>query len=76
MDKKRMTQEDMVLNHLKVYGEIDPLTAMREYAIMRLSAIIYNLRNQGYNIETNDTASKNRFGVTVNFATYVLKESK
>lgn len=76
MEKSRMSQEEMVLNHLKVYGEIEPLTAMREYAVMRLSAVIYNLRKKGYNIETNDTTGKNRFGVSVNFATYILKENK
>ena len=72
--QKRLSQYDMVLNYLKVYGEITPIDAYREFAIMRLGAIIYEMRKDGYNIETEYTTSKNRFGVSVTYATYIYKE--
>jgi len=68
-----MTQCEMVLAHLKEFGEITDLDAYREYAIRRLSAVIYNLRRDGYEIETKDTIAKNRYGKSVKFATYILK---
>ena len=73
-NKSKMTQYDYVLNHLKVYGEITPLDAYMDYAIMRLGAIIYEMRKDGYNLETNYTTLKNRFGSSVTYATYVYKE--
>lgn len=72
--RKEITQYDRVLNYLKVYGEITPVDAYRDFAIMRLGAIIYELRKDGYNIETVYTTSKNRFGDSVTYATYVYKE--
>lgn len=72
--RKEITQYDMVLNYLKVYGEISPLEAYKEFAILRLSAIIYEMRKDGYNIETKYTTSKNRFGASVTYATYIYKE--
>ena len=72
--RKVISQYDMVLNYLKVYGEITPLDAYREFAVLRLSSIIYNLRKDGYNIDTEYTTSKNRFGASVTYATYIYKE--
>ena len=63
-----------VLNHLKIYGEIDSLTAIREYGNTRLSQTIFLLRSDGYNIETLDTRGKNRYGDTVYYATYIWRE--
>ena len=67
-----MTQEKFVKIYLEENGEITPLDAYREFAIMRLSAIILNLRKQGMDIRTDYTTSKNRFGVLVTYATYKL----
>ena len=72
--RKEITQYDMVLNYLKVYGKISPLEAYKEFAVLRLSAIIYEMRKDGYNIETKYTTSKNRFGASVTYATYIFKE--
>jgi len=65
-----------VLNHLKVYGEIDSLTAIKDYGNTRLSATILLLRQDGYNIESVPSEGKNRYGDTTHFVTYVLKENK
>ena len=65
-----------VLNHLRVYGEIDSITAIREFGNTRLSATIHLLRQDGYNIESVNTPGKNRYGDTIHFVTYVLKENR
>lgn len=65
-----------VLNHLKVYGEINSLEAINLFGNTRLSATIFLLRQDGYNIESVATEGKNRYGDTVHFVTYVLKENR
>lgn len=72
MEKNKMTQEDMVLQHLKDFGSITALDAMREYGIMRLSARILNLRKQGYKITTDYVTNKNRFGNSISYGKYNL----
>lgn len=74
MDKK-LNQYDMVLAYLRKFGSITPIDAYREFAVMRLGAIIYELRKDGYNIQTEYTTSKNRFGSKVTYATYLYKEN-
>lgn len=69
----RGTHYARVLNHLKVHGEIDSLQAINLFGNTRLSATIYLLRQDGYNIESVDTKSTNRYGDIVHFSTYVLK---
>lgn len=47
-----MTQETQVLNHLKK-EPLTPLVALRKYGTLRLAALVFNLRDKGYNIKTN-----------------------
>lgn len=68
-----MTQIERVIKHLKEYGSITPLEAIREYGITRLGARIWDLRDFGYDIETQTETSKNRFGEKISYAKYVLK---
>lgn len=66
----RMTQNEMILNHLKMFGNITPMTAIEEYGCMRLAARISDLKERGHNIRTKMISRKNRFGKTVSFAEY------
>lgn len=69
------SQKDMVLGHLRRYGSIEPLTALREYGCYRLGAVIYELRREGEAIETTTVESRSRItGRPVQFAKYRLKE--
>jgi hypothetical protein len=47
-----MTQTKTVLKHLTHRGSISPMEALVSYGIYRLSAAIYDLREDGYGIET------------------------
>jgi pyruvate-formate lyase-activating enzyme len=67
-----MTQNDMILNHLRTNGSITPLQALDLYGIMRLGARIYDLRRQGEQIYRELVAVKNRRGETTMVAEYVL----
>ncbi len=55
-----MTQNDIVLAHLRTSGPITPLQALREYGIMRLGARIYDLRRQGVPITQKLVKGKRR----------------
>ena len=71
-------QKQRVLAWLTNYGSITPYDALREFGIMRLAAIIFELRDPngeyGLNIETEMKSSTNRFGEKVHYANYVLKD--
>ena len=71
---KRITQKTIILEHLERYGSIEPLTALRDYGVYRLSAVIFNLKQDGHDITTETTASVSRItGRPVHYATYTLK---
>lgn len=71
-----MTQTEMIADHLKKYGKISDLTAFGKYGIRRLSARIYDLRAGGLKIRSENTKSKNRYGKTIRYATYILDREK
>ena len=75
MKKKKITQDERVLRHLKKYGSITSWEAFKEYGITRLSARIFNLKNY-YDIEIEDeqVKRKNRYGEVVYFKKYKLKK--
>ena len=49
---KKINKSYEVLKHLKRYGQIDSWTAIEKFRATRLSALIYNLRRKGYDIES------------------------
>tara|TARA_B100000965_G_C19210814_1_gene591526 strand:- start:142 stop:420 length:279 start_codon:yes stop_codon:yes gene_type:complete len=64
------TQKDAILWHLKNYGNITSWEAIKEYGATRLSGIIFDLKAEGYPIETNLIDMKTRFGRTTSIARY------
>ena len=51
--EKKPTQKQMVLEHLKKYGSLDPFTAFEAYGIFTgLHARITELRQEGHAIRT------------------------
>ena len=69
-----MTQNELILRHLKDYGSITPMDALYEYGIMRLGARIFDLKSSGHNIETKTVKAKNRYGEPTHYARYVYHE--
>lgn len=74
LKRKPKTQAEMVLFHLQEVGQITDLDAFKDYAIRRLAAVIYNLRADGWEIETHHETGKNRFGRATKWARYTLKQ--
>jgi len=71
MGKRKTTQEDRVLRHLKEYGSITTWEAIKEYGITRLSAKIFDLRKQGEQIVKVTETGTNRFSEPTWWAKYV-----
>lgn len=69
-----MTQKEMVLEHLRSHGSITSMDAIMKYGITRLSDVILRLRREGYNIETINETSKNRYGKDTTYGRYQLSE--
>ena len=68
-----MAQMDRVLSHLKEKGTLQPLEAWRDLGVYRLSAVIYDLRQEGHKIETKRVEVVNRFGEPALIAEYSLE---
>ena len=73
MSEVKLSQRDDVIRHLMTEGSITAWEAIKEYGSTRLSAIVYELRKKGWNIESEMVTSKNRYGNTVQFARYRFK---
>ena len=67
---------DLVLQHMKTYGSINPDEAKEQYGCMRLAARIKDLRNRGVEIETEMVTGKNKHGGKTRYAVYRLGVSE
>lgn len=63
-------QKERILRHLNDFGEIDSMTAMQDYGIMRLASRVDELRKAGHPIVTEVVTGKNRYGETTRWARY------
>ena len=69
-----MTQKEYVLKDLIRFKKgITSLKAFEKYGITRLSAVIYDLRDEGIDIKTDMIPVKNRYGETRYVANYTLR---
>ena len=67
-----MTQCEIILSHIRRYGEISSMEAMELYGICRLAARIGDLRSQGVKIKMIRRKSRNRFGKKIQYGVYTL----
>lgn len=75
-EKKKLTQVEMVLRHLRGHKGLTTWEAFKEYGITRLSAKIFVLRKKGFLISNRDVYAKNRYGEPVRFVRYRLEADK
>ena len=71
--KVKYFQKDKIFNHLDRFGSITQKDAYELYAITRLGARIYELRELGLVIDTIMEDGKNRFGEKTRYARYILR---
>ena len=70
------SQVMVILNHLKIFKEINPLEAFSKYGVYRLGAVIGILRDEGYDISTRLYIYTKPSGSKGRYAIYRLEEDK
>ena len=68
----KLTQCDRILRHMKDYGSIDPMVAIKENGCMRLASRIADLKGMGHDIVAERTKGENRYGEQTSYCTYRL----
>lgn len=69
----KLSQEQMVLRHLKDYSSLNCVEAFAFYSITQLHAVIHRLKAKGYNFSCTTKRLKNRYGEKHRIASYSLK---
>lgn len=67
------SQYNVILNHLVKNGSIHTMEAINSYGVLRLGAVIHNLRQGGMDIKTSVHTFKSKGGRTSNVAKYILQ---
>lgn len=67
-----MTQNNMLIYHMRKHGSITTMEAFQKYGVTRISARIWEIKRMGFDVETVKETNKN--GKT--YARYSLKEGK
>jgi len=70
--QRQNTKHQQVKKHLFEKGTIDSWTAIELFGATRLSAIIFNLRKEGYNILSIPQSSYDKNQELCNYTTYKL----
>lgn len=66
-------QGKLLLGYLQTHGSITAMQALNDLGIMRLSARIYDLRADGYDISLEMKSGQNRFGKNISYGVYRLE---
>ena len=69
----RETHKSRLLAYLYQYKSITSLEAIRDLGNTRLSATIFTLRDEGYDIKSDTVTVHTRWGTTTQVAKYSLK---
>ena len=70
------SQNRIILAHLIKHKSITSMDAFELYGVTRLSARIYNLREQGHKIGLVWEESVNRYGRPVRYGRYFIEKTK
>lgn len=71
-----LTQRMIVYKHLCRYGSISSWEAIKEYGITRLSAVIFDLRKNGFDITDRWFSFTNRYGEQSRYKEYLYKKRR
>ena len=69
-----MKQTERILKYINDFGSITSLQAMQDLGVMRLASRITDLKQAGYEIDSEYVHSKNRYGEPIKYKRYYLKE--
>lgn len=68
-----MTQKELIIKYIKDFGSITSYQAYIDLGITQLATRIKELKEQGYNFNTEWISKKNRYGKPVAFKKYKLE---
>lgn len=71
----KISQKEIILNHLKKYKSISTIESYDLYRITDLQHAIYLLRKENYNITDEWCKSKNKLGWANKYKKYTLVEN-
>ena len=66
-----MTHKERLLSYLEANKKITSLESVYELGNTRLAATVFNLRDEGYNIESTDKKVPTRWGKEVSVTEYI-----
>jgi hypothetical protein len=69
-----MSQCERILKYMETFGSITTMEAFNVLGVTRLSGRIHDLRQRGYDIESETIESENRYGDKVRYYKYFLKK--
>ena len=70
-----MTQCEQIIEYLNQFGSITPMQAFADLGITKLATRVSEMRRDGREFKIETVKSTNRFGKTVRYAKYSLKEN-
>ena len=70
-----MTQCEQIIDYLHQFGSITPMEAFADLGITKLATRLSEMRRDGREFKIETVKSTNRFGKTVRYAKYSLKEN-
>lgn len=65
-----MKQSERIIRHLRDYGSITSVEAMKEYGVMRLASRVSDLKKSGFPIRSEMVKGRNRYGEVTRYARY------
>ena len=68
-----MKQTERILKYINDFGSITSLQAMQDLGVMRLASRITDLKQAGYEIDSEFVHSKNRYGEPMKYKRYYMK---
>ena len=70
-----MTHCEQIIDYLHQFGSITPMEAFADLGITKLATRVSEMRRDGREFKIETVKSTNRFGKTVRYAKYSLKEN-
>lgn len=70
-----MTQCEQIIDYLNKFGSITPMEAFADLGITKLATRVSEMRKDGREFKIETVKSTNRFGKTIRYAKYSLKEN-
>lgn len=71
-NNSKATQREMILNYIQEFGYITSWQAFSDLGITRLSARIWELKEEGYLFKKDRVKRLNRYNKAISFDRYML----